>query len=105
MSAFAAAGEQWHVSRRWHDAAVTNDDRLFDRTIWGYPVDERFVAAKVSPGTLDARVLDQDRQWVDGQGRAHLLVDLDPGWRRNIAAFLDAKAEHISATCTRAQLR
>jgi hypothetical protein len=73
--------------------------RLFRHTIWGEPIDEPFDAAHVPPGHFDARVLDQGQTWVDGQGGAHLLVDLDPAWRRNIALSLYRRARNLHKVC------
>lgn len=32
--------------------------------------------APVQPGTLDLRVLDQDRIWIDETGRVHVLAEM-----------------------------
>jgi hypothetical protein len=42
----------------------------------------------VQPGTLDLRVLDQDRIWIDETGRVHLLAEMDEPYLTNVLTFL-----------------
>jgi hypothetical protein len=81
---------------------MSDDDDWFERTVWGDEVERPFDAATITPGRFDMRVLDQDTEWVDGQGHRHRLTDLDPVWRRNIGAFLYLRARsmhRIEAAC------
>ena len=44
--------------------------------------------ALVQPGTLNLRVLDQDRIWIDQTGRVHLLAEMDEPYLANVLSFL-----------------
>jgi len=53
---------------------------------WEQP--EPFDPRDVPPGTLDARILDQDQVWVDRFGQVHQLRDMCDAYRANVLAHL-----------------
>jgi hypothetical protein len=53
---------------------------------WAQAVIDR--RERVQPGTLDLRVLDQDRIWIDESGRVHLLAEMDEPYLTNVLTFL-----------------
>lgn len=77
--------------RRMEDA-----DRLWERTIWGEPVDPPFDPAQPpAPGRLDVRVLYQPTWWVDHAGRCLLIAEMSPSHRRNLLLFLAARCREL----------
>ena len=74
-----------------------NADELFGSDIWGEPLGPPFDPAAVRPGSLDARVLGQDRWWVDATGAPHHLGDLSAGWAANVVAHLYRRACEMHA--------
>lgn len=67
------------------------------------PADERlpdgvgpFTAfGQFGPGFLDLRVFEQDRYWVDRDGRPHLLEDMTGGYRQAVIAMLERRCEEF----------
>lgn len=45
-------------------------------------------------GSLDLRVFEQDVYWVDVQGQAHLLTEMEEDYLFNVLAFLFNQAEY-----------
>ena len=55
--------------------------------------DPPFDPRRVTPGTLDRRVLDQTQLWVDSHATVHRLPDMGDAYRANVVAHL-----HLHAT-------
>ena len=45
------------------------------------------------PGTLDLRVFDQTRWWVDRYATPHLISEMSVQYRRNVAVWLEQRRE------------
>lgn len=72
-----------------------------------WPGEKPFTAfGQFGPDTLDLRVFDQDRFWVDRHGTAHLLDAMPDDYRRNVIVFLVERTDRFWVdACLRAAIQ
>ncbi|HTC68048.1 MAG TPA: hypothetical protein VK662_00645 [Acidothermaceae bacterium] len=74
---------------------MDDTEALFTQTFWGDPVDEPFDPEQVPLGRFSIAVLDQTKVWIGETTGPRLLATMSRKWRRNVAAYLSARAPEL----------